>query len=83
MPLVKYALEVLLVLIIAPIRVKKKIKLKDGKLTVETVEETPEEENKEETAANAEQSVEIQETTEETKNLQEINEASSQPAEQP
>lgn len=82
-PLVKYALEVLLVLIIAPIRVKKKIKLKDGKLTVETVEETPEEENKEETAANAEQSVEIQETTEETKNLQEINEASSQPAEQP
>lgn len=82
-PLVKYALEVLLVLIIAPIRVKKKIKLKDGKLTVETIEETPEEENKEETAANAEQSVEIQETTEETKNLQEINEASSQPAEQP
>ena len=44
MPLVKYALEVLLVLIIAPIRVKKKIKMKDGKLTVETVEETPAEE---------------------------------------
>ena len=82
-PLVKYALEVLLVLIIAPIRVKKKIKLKDGKLTVETVEETPEEDSKEETAVISEQPVEIQETTEETKELQEINEASSQPAEQP
>lgn len=82
-PLVKYALEVLLVLIIAPIRVKKKIKLKDGKLTVETVEETPEEESKEEAAAIKEQPVEIQETTKETKDLQEINEASSQPAEQP
>ncbi len=43
-PWVKYALEVLMVLIIAPIRVKKKIKLKDGKLTMETVEETPEKE---------------------------------------
>ena len=42
-PLVKYALEVLLVLIIAPIRVKKKIKMKGGKLTVETVEEQKEE----------------------------------------
>ena len=38
-PIVKYGLEVLLVLIIAPIRVKKKIKMKDGKLVVETVEE--------------------------------------------
>ena len=82
-PLVKYALEVLLVLIIAPIRVKKKIKLKDGKLTVETVEETPEEESKEETAVISEQPVEIQKTTEEAKELQEINEASSRPAEQP
>lgn len=82
-PLVKYALEVLLVLIIAPIRVKKKIKLKDGKLTVETVEETSEEESKEEAAAIEEQPVEIQETNKETKDLQEINEASSQPAEQP
>lgn len=81
-PLVKYALEVLLVLIIAPIRVKKKIKLKDGKLTVETVEETPEEESQEEAAAIAEQPVEIQETTKEAKNLQEISEASSQPSEQ-
>lgn len=82
-PLVKYVLEVLLVLIIAPIRVKKKIKLKDGKLTVETVEETPEEKSKEEAAAIKEQPVEIQETNKETKDLQEINEASSQPAEQP
>ena len=40
-PLMKYALEVLLVLIIAPIRVKKKIKMKDGKLRLETVEEEP------------------------------------------
>ena len=40
-PLRKYALEVLLVLIIAPIRVKKKIKMKDGKLRLETVEEEP------------------------------------------
>jgi hypothetical protein len=38
-PIVKYALEVLLILIIAPIRVKKKIKLKDGKLRIEEVEE--------------------------------------------
>ena len=43
-PWMKYALEVLMVLIIAPIRVKKKIKVKDGKLTMETVEETPAEE---------------------------------------
>ncbi|MBQ8959234.1 MAG: hypothetical protein IJ057_12195 [Bacteroidales bacterium] len=39
-PLVKYILEVLLVLIIAPIRVKKKLRLKDGKLQLETVEQT-------------------------------------------
>ena len=37
-PLVKYILEVLLVLIIAPIRVKKKLKLKGGKLQLEPVE---------------------------------------------
>ena len=37
-PWMMYALEVLLVLIIAPIRVKKKIKLKDGKIKLETVE---------------------------------------------
>ena len=55
-PWMKYALEVLMVLIIAPIRVKKKIKMKDGKFTVETVKETP---------------------------TEEVNAASSQPAEQP
>lgn len=38
-PWMKYALEALLILIIAPIRVKKKIKIKDGKLQMETVEE--------------------------------------------
>jgi hypothetical protein len=36
--MVKYILEVLLVLIIAPIRVKKKLKLKGGKLQLEPVE---------------------------------------------
>lgn len=40
-PWMKYALEALMVLIIAPIRVKKKIKLKDGKITLETVKEEP------------------------------------------
>lgn len=39
-PWIKYALEALLVLIIAPIRVKKKIRIKDGKLELENVEET-------------------------------------------
>ncbi len=34
-PWVKYALEVLMVLIIAPIRMKKKIKIKKGKITLE------------------------------------------------
>ena len=37
-PWMKYALEVLMVLIIAPIRVKKKIKIKDGKLKLEAVD---------------------------------------------
>ena len=69
-PWMKFALEVLLVLIIAPIRVKKKIKMKGGKLTMETVEETPKEGTAEETPS--------EETT-----VGEINEASSQPAEQP
>ena len=86
-PLVKYALEILLVLIIAPIRVKKKIKMKDGKLTVETVEETSENEGKEEeTVAVAEQPTETQkndETPEKTEDVKEVSEASSQPAEQP
>ena len=42
-PWVKYALEVLLVLIIAPIRVKKKVKTKQDKQEPEAVEETAEE----------------------------------------
>ena len=42
-PWVKYALEVLLVLIIAPIRVKKKVKTKQDKQEPEAVEEAAEE----------------------------------------
>ena len=38
----KYALEVLMVLIIAPIRVKKKVKIKGGKITLEDSSESPE-----------------------------------------
>lgn len=34
-PWLKYALEILLVLIIAPVRMKKKIKIKKGKITLE------------------------------------------------
>ena len=37
-PILKYVLELLMLLIITPIRVKKKIRMKDGKLKVETVE---------------------------------------------
>ena len=83
-PWMKYALEVLLVLIIAPIRVKKKIKMKDGKLTMETVEETPDEETEE--SEKKEMVVALQESTdhqEKTESIQEVSEASSQPAEQP
>jgi hypothetical protein len=36
-PWVKYALEVLMVLIIAPVRMKKRVKIKEGKLTLEEV----------------------------------------------
>lgn len=36
----KYVLEILLVLIIAPIRVKKKLKIKQGKIALEEVKET-------------------------------------------
>ena len=74
-PWVKYALEVLLVLIIAPIRVKKKIKVKDGKLTVETVEEAPTEEATEETPT--------EEKTVEARPTEEVSEASSQLSSQP
>ena len=38
-PFLKFVLEVFLVLIIAPIRVKKKLRLKGGKLKLETVEQ--------------------------------------------
>ncbi len=65
-PWMKYALEALLVLIIAPIRVKKKLTLKDGKLQMETVEEEPSE-----TTATTQE-------TEATPNA--VNEASSQPS---
>ena len=54
-PIVKYALEVLLVLIIAPIRVKKKIQIKDGKLQLETVEEEQPTEPQEEQSAKQEE----------------------------
>ncbi len=39
MPPLKYIIEVLILLIIAPLRVKKKIKIKGGKITVEEVKE--------------------------------------------
>ena len=41
-PWVKYALEVLMVLIIAPIRMKKKVKIKKGKITLEDSAALPE-----------------------------------------
>lgn len=75
-PPVKYALELLLVLIIAPIRVKKKIKMKDGKLTMETVEETTDGETPDEETSS-------EKTTIEETATEEVSVASSQPAEQP
>ena len=39
MPWLKYALEALMVLIIAPLRVKKKVRIKDGKIELEEVKE--------------------------------------------
>ena len=44
-PWMKYALEALLVLIIAPIRVKKKVRIKDGKIEIETVDSEPSQDN--------------------------------------
>ena len=44
-PWMKYALEALLVLIIAPIRVKKKVRIKDGKIEIETVDSEHSQEN--------------------------------------
>ena len=40
-PWVKYALEVLMILIIAPIRMKKRVKIKKGKITLEDAPEPP------------------------------------------
>lgn len=48
-PILKYILEVLMLLFIAPLRVKKKIRMKDGKLKLEDVEST---ENTGETSEN-------------------------------
>ena len=66
-PWMKYALEALMVLIIAPIRVKKKIKLKDGKITLEAVEEEQSLESQEQpTVSQEEKSAETAKITEET-----------------
>ena len=50
-PWMKYALEVFLLLIIVPLRVKKKVRFKDGRFTLEDVkeEDSKEEEKTEET----------------------------------
>lgn len=41
-PWMKYALEVFLLLVIAPLRVKKKVRFKEGKFTIEEVKEETE-----------------------------------------
>lgn len=38
-PLLKYILEILMLLFITPLRVKKKVRIKEGKLTIEEVKE--------------------------------------------
>ena len=48
-PWLKYALEILMVLIIAPLRVKKKIRIKGGKIEVEDVKEEEKTEEEKET----------------------------------
>ena len=62
-PWMKYALEALMVLIIAPIRVKKKIKLKDGKITLEAVEEEQSSETQEGQPADSQEEKTNQTTT--------------------
>ena len=57
-PWMKYALEVLLVLIIAPIRVKKKTKIKDGKLQMVEVEEEQSSESEDEASTESEETEE-------------------------
>lgn len=41
-PWLKYALEVLMVLIITPVRMKKKVKIQQGRITLEDIEASPE-----------------------------------------
>lgn len=65
-PILKYVLELLMVLIIAPIRVKKKIRIKDGKMQLETVA-SEEDKPKDETPATETPPAE-QEPVEEPKN---------------
>ena len=48
-PWMKYALEVFLLLVIAPLRVKKKVRFKEGKFTLEEVKEETTETTSEET----------------------------------
>lgn len=48
-PVLKYFLELLMLLFIAPLRVKKKVKIKKGKVTIEEVKNEPEEKPAEET----------------------------------
>lgn len=53
-PWVKYALEVLMVLIIAPIRMKKRIVIKKGKLTVEAQPENERKSDQDDQASSSE-----------------------------
>lgn len=46
-PWLRYALEVLMVLIIAPVRMKKRVRIRKGKITLEDSETTPEQQVKE------------------------------------
>lgn len=48
-PWIKYALEVFLLLIIAPLRVKKKVRFKEGRITLEEVKEEQEKETENDT----------------------------------
>ena len=54
-PLLKYMLELLMLLFIAPLRIKKRVRIKDGKVTIEEVEEEPEETEPSETAEQPQQ----------------------------
>ena len=54
-PILKYILELLMLLFIAPLRVKKKVRIKDGKVTLEEVKEEPEETEQPEQLSESEQ----------------------------